>query len=60
MMKYKSFLKSKTIWAAVFSAGVVIASTIFGETNQYVTFAITIGSALGIYGRFVAVAELKK
>ena len=55
----KEWYKSKTVWAAVFSAGVVVASTILGETSLVVTAAITIGSAFGIYGRFTVNAGLK-
>lgn len=56
----KKWYLSKTVWAALFTAGVVIATSIMGETNQYVAMAVTIGSALGIYGRAVATSNLSK
>ena len=59
MIKNKNWWKSKTVWAAIFTAGIVIASTIWGDTNYYVAGAIAIGSMLGIYGRFIATTELK-
>lgn len=58
-IKNKDWYKSKTVWAAVFSAGVAVLSAIYGSTDVLVTSLIAVGSALGIYGRFKAVVPLK-
>lgn len=47
----KEWYKSKTVWACVFTMGVSIASTMWGETNEVVVLAVTVGSMFGIYGR---------
>ena len=58
-IKNKDWYKSKTVWAAVFSACVVVLSSIYGNTSVIVTSLIAVGSALGVYGRFTATTELK-
>ena len=55
----KDWYKSKTMWAGVFTALVAVLSSMYGETSAIVTSLIAIGSALGVYGRFVATTELE-
>jgi len=58
-LKNKSWYKSKTIWVAVASLGVAVASAIWGETSPLVAFLIAVFSALGIYGRASSTTGIK-
>lgn len=55
----KEWYKSKTIHAALASLVIAVLSAMFGETDVAVTVAISLASALGIYGRVVAASEIK-
>lgn len=60
MIQGKPWYQSKTIWAAIVGAGISVASAFLGETNAYVSLAITLASALGIYGRATATTGVTK
>ena len=51
MVEGKPFYKSVTVWSAVVGAAIAVASAIWGESNMYVVGAISLASAVGIYGR---------
>ena len=50
----KEFWKSKTVWAAIAAAIIAGLSSFYGDTNQFVSVAIALASAFGIYGRVQA------
>lgn len=58
-IKNKDWYKSKTVWAAVFSAFIVILSAVIGETSPIISGLVAVGSAVGLYGRFGAVTKLQ-
>ncbi len=58
-IKNKEWYKSKTVWSALFTAGITILGYIFGQTDIVVTTLATIGTAMGLYGR-VSATELIK
>jgi len=57
--KTKEWYKSKTVQASAAALTIAVLTALFGETNVYVSVAIAVFSALGIYGRVTATKQLK-
>lgn len=58
MTDVKKFYQSKTFWGAVGAAVVAGVSAYFGETSTWTALAISLLSALGIYGRATATKKI--
>ena len=55
----KEWWKSKTVWAAVFTAIVATVAVALGDGDPIVAALIAVGSIFGIYGRVTATSKLK-
>lgn len=58
MTETKKFYQSKTFWSAVGAATVAGVAAYFGETSTWTALAISVFSALGIYGRATATKKI--
>lgn len=57
-MESKKFYQSKTFWSAIATAVVAGVSAYFGETSTFTALAVSVFSALGIYGRATATKKI--
>ena len=55
----KKWYQSKTIWSAVAAAVVAGVSVYYGESSMITGTLVAVFSALGIYGRKVAVESIE-
>ena len=60
MVFKKNWWKSKTIIACIVTFVITIMGAMFGEANIYVTMAVSVASAFGVYGRYTATESISK